>query len=233
MKKWRLGLDMGTNSIGWAALELGPDDKPCGLIDAGVRIFSDGRNPKDGQSNAVARRMPRQMRRNRDRYLKRRDEFMDRLIEHGLMPEDESDRKKLEKLDPWELRVRGLDEKLPLHHLGRALFHLQQRRGFKSNRKTDSDSEDSGKIKPAARKLAEGMESEGARTMGEHLARKRVADPKNSHLHPVRVRLHGAGAKAFYDFYPTRDLIEAEFSALWDAQTKFHGAALMGEGSIA
>ena len=43
--KYRLGLDMGTNSIGWAAVKLDTDDKPCGILDMGVRIFPDGRNP--------------------------------------------------------------------------------------------------------------------------------------------------------------------------------------------
>ncbi len=48
---WRLGLDIGTNSIGWAAFELdGPDRvkaRPIALLDAGsgVRIYSYGRNP--------------------------------------------------------------------------------------------------------------------------------------------------------------------------------------------
>ena len=36
-----------------------------------------------------------------------------------------------------DLRARGLDENLAPHELGRALFHLNQRRGFKSNRRAD------------------------------------------------------------------------------------------------
>ena len=80
---WRLGLDIGTNSIGWAAFSLDGQNRhrrPSRLISSGVRIFSDGRNPKDRQSNAVARRLPRQQRRSRDRYLKRRHRFMEALI---------------------------------------------------------------------------------------------------------------------------------------------------------
>ncbi|MEQ9042544.1 MAG: type II CRISPR RNA-guided endonuclease Cas9 [Alphaproteobacteria bacterium] len=224
---WRLGLDLGTNSIGWAALDLNEHKRPGSLMASGVRIFSDGRNPKDGQSLAVARRLPRQQRRRRDRYLKRRSEFMERLIEHGLMPADPVKRKKLETIDPWSLRVRGLDEELSLHELGRALFHLQQRRGFKSNRKTDKGAEDEkGKIKSAAIKVQAAMKSANARTLGEYLARPCHDDPKAAHEHPVRARLHGSGAKAFYDFYPTREMIAEEFDALWKSQKKFHGAAL-------
>ncbi len=50
---YRLGLDLGTNSIGWAAIRLDEKGEPCGLLDMGVRIFSDGRNPQSKASNAV------------------------------------------------------------------------------------------------------------------------------------------------------------------------------------
>ena len=167
------------------------------------------------------------MRRRRDRYLKRRGEFMDKRLRHGLMPADPAARKELEKLDPWNLRVRGLDEPLTLHELGRALFHLQQRRGFKSNRKTDAGADDEkGKIKSAAAKVRLEMVGTDTRTFGELLARPRFEDPKAAHNYPVRARLRGQGAKAFYDFYPTRDLIAEEFGALWKAQQRFHGEAL-------
>lgn len=225
--KWRLGFDLGTNSIGWSAIELDESKNPISLVDAGVRIFSDGRNPKDRQSLAVARRLPRQARKNRDRYLKRRQRFMDQLIEFGLMPVDEAARKALEATDPWALRVRGLDEKLSKHQLGRALFHLQQRRGFKSNRKTDKGADnESGKIDSASKAVLEKMENTSARTLGEYLAKERINDPKKAHKKTVRARLHGEGAKAFYDFYPTRDMIIHEFKALWSKQKALHKSEL-------
>ena len=162
----RLGLDIGTNSIGWAVLSLNGEKgswQPSGIVASGVRIFSDGRNPKDKQSLAVARRLPRQQRRMRDRYLRRRTRFMDALIRHDLMPSKVEERKALEHEDPWALRVKGLDEELSIHQLGRALFHLQQRRGFKSNRKTDAGGDDeSGKIKSGAAAVVEAMNETGA-----------------------------------------------------------------------
>ncbi|MCW5698870.1 MAG: type II CRISPR RNA-guided endonuclease Cas9 [Rhodospirillales bacterium] len=225
---YRLGLDIGTNSIGWCILDLSDDGNPSGIRDAGVRIFSDGRNPKDRQSLAVMRRLPRQQRKRRDRYLKRRAEFMARLVEHDLMPADHTIRKALEDGDPWSLRVKGLDEKLSRHELGRALFHLQQRRGFKSNRKTDKGADDeTGKIKSAAANVLEAMQETGARTLGEYLARPRIEDAKAAHTHPVRARLKGSGAQSFYTFYPLRDeMIAAEFDALWAKQKEWHGDAL-------
>jgi len=53
-------------------LRLNADNEPCAVIKAGARIFSDGRNPKDGSSLAVTRREARAMRRRRDRLLKRK-----------------------------------------------------------------------------------------------------------------------------------------------------------------
>ena len=45
---YRLALDLGTTSLGWALIKLNTENQPVAVIKAGVRIFSDGRNPKDG-----------------------------------------------------------------------------------------------------------------------------------------------------------------------------------------
>lgn len=121
----RLGLDIGTNSIGWCLTE---DDKR--VVDIGVRIFSDGRDPKSGASLAVDRREARAMRRRRDRYLGRRSAFLEALIQYGLMPENQDGARLLADMDPYVLRQRALDEALTPHEIGRALFHLNQRRGL-------------------------------------------------------------------------------------------------------
>ena len=131
--RYRLGLDVGTNSLGWWIWEENSDGEVVHSVDGGVRVFSDGRNPKDKTSLARKRRVPRSMRRRRDRYLKRRARLMDDLIGMDLMPPDEAERKELEPLDPYRLRARALDGPLAPYELGRALFHLNQRRGFKSN----------------------------------------------------------------------------------------------------
>ena len=53
--RYRLGIDLGSNSLGWAVLRLDAEDKPDYLVRIGTRIFSDGRKPKDGASLAVDR----------------------------------------------------------------------------------------------------------------------------------------------------------------------------------
>lgn len=133
-KKYRLGLDLGTNSLGWCVIALDGEDRPSRFLRMGVRIFPDGRNHK-GSSLAADRRLARSMRRRRDRFLKRRARLMRLMIEHGFMPPDRKEREALRALGPYELRRRGLDAPLTPFEFGRVLFHLNQRRGFRSNRK--------------------------------------------------------------------------------------------------
>jgi hypothetical protein len=89
--RYRLGLDIGTNSIGWCVLRLNEHDEPIGIIRAGSRIFSDGRSPKTLASLAADRRAARQMRRRHDRVLKRMARFMKGLVRFGLMPLDDEE----------------------------------------------------------------------------------------------------------------------------------------------
>src|SRR5262249_48376171 len=135
----RISFDIGTNSIGGAVWKTGPDpngrfgaDAPRELLLAGGRIFKDGGNPEGGESRAKMRRGSKQARKRRDRFVLRRSDLMNALIEAGLMPSDNAARKSLEALDPYQLRAQGLDVALDPHHFGRAIFHLHQRRGFKS-----------------------------------------------------------------------------------------------------
>ena len=215
-RPYRLGLDLGSNSIGWFVIWLDDNGKPCGLGPGGVRIFPDGRDPQSKASNAASRREARGMRRRRDRYLKRRDRLMRQLVRFGLMPAEEGERKKLEERDPYELRANALDRQLPLHHVGRALFHLNQRRGFRSNRKTDGGDKETGPVKEAVGMLEKALEAEGARTLGEFLWRRHQA------RQGVRVRSTGTATKAAYDLYPSRAMLEREFDAIWDAQARHH-----------
>ena len=234
MRKWRLGVDLGTNSLGWAVIWLDENGIPRGLGNAGSRIFSDGRDPKSGASLAVDRRDARAMRRRRDRFQQLERALMTHLVADGLFPADPDERRKLEVLDPYELRARALDEALTLPELGRAIWHLNQRRGFKSNRKTDKPDkpgDESGKIKTGVSRLNMRMEMVGARTFGEWLHIRRQDKTLD---HPdglsVRTRLRpeqGEGAKGDgYDFYPGRDLLEEEFNEIWAAQAPHHPDAL-------
>lgn len=137
--QWRLGIDLGTNSLGFAVLRLDKDYEPDALLDWGTRIFSDGREPKTGVSLAVARRMARGMRRNRDRRNARVRAFADCLKRFGL-PLDTS-------ICPYEARHLAVTQEVSPKILIRALFHMSQHRGFKSNRKIDSQEKEMSELK--------------------------------------------------------------------------------------
>lgn len=231
---WRLGLDLGSNSLGWCALALDDRNHPYRVLAMGSRIFGDGREaPRGGVAGeplALGRRTARAMRRRRDRFKQRQAALLKYLVADGLFPADEAARKELEGLDPFELRARALSQALPLHHIGRALFHLDQRRGFKSNRKTDRGAnEESGKIALGVVRLWERIRDEGARTFGEflHMRRKSaIVAGRHNEIPSVRARLRpetGEGAKGDgYDFYPGRELVEREFEEIWEAQASRH-----------
>lgn len=220
----RLGLDIGTNSIGWCLVEY-DKEHPIGfrILDIGSRIFSDGRDPKTGASLAVDRRTARSMRRRRDRYLRRRSAFLENLIRYGLMPADTDEAKLIAARDPYSIRARALAERLEPYEIGRALFHLNQRRGFLSNRKAERRSKDNedGKIAGGAKALDQAMAEAGADTLGQFLAGRAEK----------RVRLNGEGQD--YDFYPQRRHIDYEFQRIWEEQAKHHPALLTEEARAA
>jgi len=225
--RYRLALDLGTTSLGWAMARLNPQDEPCAVIKAGVRIFSDGRNPKDGSSLAVSRREARAMRRRRDRLLKRKNRMMATLLWHGFFPQDEAARKALEKTDPFALRAKGLDQALLPEEFARALFHINQRRGFKSNRKTDKKENDSGALKTAIGQLRQAMQTTGCRTVGEWLfARHQQGLSVRARYRENRIAQDNGKTKIekSYDLYIDRAMIEAEFDALWAKQSELNPA---------
>ena len=225
--RYRLALDLGTTSLGWAMIRLDAQSNPCAIIKAGVRIFSDGRNPKDGSSLAVTRREARAMRRRRDRLLKRKSRMMQTLIAHGFFPSDKSARKVLETVNPYTLRAKGLDEALTPSEFARALFHINQRRGFKSNRKTDKKDNDSGALKTAINKLRAHLKETNCRTVGEWLNKRDVAGETVRARYRQTKVIKDDGKPRIdksYDLYIDRAMIEAEFDALWCKQAALNPA---------
>lgn len=220
--KYRLALDLGTTSLGWALIKLNTENQPVAIIKTGVRIFSDGRNPKDGSSLVVTRRNARAMRRRRDRLLKRKERMMNALVRLGFFPADETERKALADLNPYELRAKGLTEALTPAEFARALFHINQRRGFKSNRKTDKADNESGALKTAISALRTTLEHEQCRTVGEWLYKRHIIGESVRARFRQKPYTTEEGKKRIeksYDLYIDRKMIEEEFDALWSAQS--------------
>jgi len=214
--KWRLGLDLGTNSTGFSVLELDSNNRPCGLLDLGVRIYADGRDPKTLEPRAVARRLARGARRRRDRLIARKRTLANQLVRDGLFPISLEARQALKKLDPIRLRTDALDRRLEPHELGRALFNIGVRRGFKSNRLTDQTTE---KESSPEDKLTQTMKmtaltneihNSNCRTLGEYLQSR-----LDRHL-GIRFRSGG------FDCYPSREHYLDEFRAIRAVQEPFY-----------
>ena len=192
-----LGLDMGTNSIGWSVIEE-QDGEPKDFVDCGSRIFIRSVEDKTPTPKNQKRRNMRLMRRVIERRHRRKERLRNYLISKGFLPADLKGEKnpevKLNELgDPYELRAKALDKELTPHEFGRAILHLGTRRGFLSNRKTgfgdlldEKDSEirrilevedegaksdkDEGAFKEDIKKLRQEIKKAGKRTLGEYLA---------------------------------------------------------------
>ncbi|MDH5179499.1 MAG: type II CRISPR RNA-guided endonuclease Cas9 [Gammaproteobacteria bacterium] len=224
--RYRLALDLGVSSIGWCLIRLNAKERPVAIIRMGTRIFPDGRKPKDGTSLAVERRNLRQMRRRRDRLLKRKSRMMSALIRLDFFPKDEKQRRELLKLDPYVLRKKGLYEPLSGPEFARALFHINQRRGFKSNRKTDKNSNDKekGVANKAIQDLHEKLKQEDCQTLGEWLANRHAR--RESVRARLRIEEKDEGEKIKkikrYDFYVDRAMVEHEFDVLWKKQHSYN-----------
>lgn len=222
----RFAFDVGMASIGWCVFRTNSAGDPTAIVKTGVRIFSDGRNAKDGASLAVTRRQARAMRRRRDRLLKRKARMLRKLIEFGFFPEDEAQRKALEHLNPYALRAKGLDQALTPFEFGRAVFHINQRRGFQSNRKADREENDGGVLKAAIAQVRAVLDEGGARTAGELMWQRLQAGlGVRARFREKRVVTDGKSAiHKSYDLYVDRAMVLAEFDALWAVQAAFNPA---------
>lgn len=112
---------------------------------------------------------------------------------------------------PYVLRAAALDHPLEPHELGRALYHLAQRRGFLSNRRSPRRDDEEGVVLSGISQLRDDMARTGSRTLGEHLSR---IDP-----HQQRIRAR----------YIARAMLFDEFEAIWTSQERFHPMVLTPE----
>ncbi|MGN0570439.1 MAG: type II CRISPR RNA-guided endonuclease Cas9, partial [Candidatus Fimenecus sp.] len=168
--KYSIGLDCGIASVGYAVMQLDENDEPCRIIDLGSRIFTKAENPKDGASLALPRREARGARRRRRRHRHRLDRIRYLIVQNNILDQDELDNLFSGQLsDIYMLRTKALDEPLSDKEFARVLINLAQRRGFKSNRKSDAKDKEAGKLLKAVSENQKLMETAGYRTVGEML----------------------------------------------------------------
>lgn len=213
---WVLGLDLGTTSVGWALVD------PVGehILDMGVRIFPETLDGKSLEPLNKKRRAARLLRRQTRRRRDRRMALTEVLHKQGLLPAFGSDgwKRLMAQTDPYALRAKGMDAPLSAHELGRALYHLEKRRGYRApshgeeeeavTEEQKAQSKEDGKVKQAISDLDAAL---GDGTLGQYFAAQvapshsRLADPD-----PVRGNHLG------------REQVEAEFDRLIQAQAPHH-----------
>ncbi|MBQ4503921.1 MAG: CRISPR-associated protein Csn1 [Alistipes sp.] len=187
-----LGLDLGTNSLGWAITE--QSEGGYTLLDRGVDIFQEGvARTKTGEEPMVQTRTDaRSLRRHYYRRRLRKIELLKVLVANDFCPYLSSEQLKswryqkryplneefmawlrsTENDNPYADRYKALTKQIDLSHkeqrhaLGRAFYHLAQRRGFLSNRK-DVEGSDDGVVKGSIKRLDEDMAAAGCNFLGE------------------------------------------------------------------
>lgn len=167
--EYGIGLDIGIASVGSSAVGLDAAGEPCGILRLGSRVFDKAEQPKTGESLATPRRTARGMRRRLGRKALRRQDIY-KLLETAKLATREEMRSlfaagRLE--DIYALRSRALDGRVSPQEFARILLHLSQRRGFKSNRKSDAADQEAGRLLSAVAANKELMEQKGYRTAGE------------------------------------------------------------------
>ena len=220
-----LGLDLGATSLGWAVIETA-NGTPIAIRKCGVRIFEAGvegsiEQGKDA-SRAAARRGARLARRQLWRRARRARKVFIALQRLGLLPPSEANESAarhevLHQLDqqlrekfpitdapgsahvlPYQLRANAATEPVERHELGRALYHLAQRRGYLSNRKAaEKTDEEEGVVKQGIGELAAKLEG---RTLGQYFAT----------LDPLEQRIRQR--------WTAREMYLNEFNRIWTTQ---------------
>ena len=198
------GLDIGTTSIGFAVIDHDSEIATGKIRRLGVRIFPEARDPKGvplNQERRQARLRRRQLRRRRER----RRLLGDRLRAAGLLPSRNSpDWDRAMKRDPYDLRRRAFEgEPLSPHEIGRAIYHLAQRRHFKGRDIDEvsdtadnaADDADEKKATSAREETVQALKREG-KTLGAWLAARGPRERKRGE-------------------HATRDIVEDEFDTVW------------------
>lgn len=192
-----LGIDTGTNSLGWAVVDKNETGE-YSLVRKGSLIFQEGVKIEKGieSSKASERTGHKSSRKHYFRRRLRKIEVLKVLVKYGWCPPLSAEAlhqwhvKKQYPLDdaflawqrtdekfgrnPYYFRHVCLHEKLDFDEesdryvLGRAMYHLAQRRGFLSNRLDQSEDKESGKVKESISELSDEMKKAGCEFLGDY-----------------------------------------------------------------
>jgi len=210
--KYKIGLDIGITSVGWAVILLDEMNEPYKIDRLGVRIFDAAENPKTGASLAAPRREARSARRRLRRHKHRIARLKNLLVDYHVLSANEMGSLYLDtrfQKDIYSIRVESLDRLLDATEWARLLIHLTQRRGFQSNRKSEENTKETGALTDAVAANKKSMDINRYRTVGEML----VNDP--------RFAEHKRNKSENYLSTVSRTDIRNEVNMIFDAQKSY------------
>lgn len=207
-----LGLDLGTNSIGWAIVnEAESKDERSSILKLGVRVnpltVDEQQNFEKGKSitTNADRTLKRSMRRNLQRFKLRKENLIEILKENRFITDKTilSENGNKSTFETYRLRANAATKEITLEQFARVLLMINKKRGYKSSRKAKSQDEG---------QLIDGME-----------IAKKLYDDK---LTPGQfvLKLLQEKKKFIPDFY--RSDLQAEYDKVFDKQLSFHSNVL-------
>lgn len=210
-----LGLDLGTNSIGWAVVnEAETNDEKSSIVKLGVRVnpltVDEQQNFEKGKSitTNADRTLKRSMRRNLQRFKLRRDNLIEVLKENNIITDESvlTENGNRTTFETLRLRAKAVTDEISLREFARVLLMINKKRGYRSSRKAKSTDEG---------QLIDGME-----------VAKQLYD---NDLTPAQfvLNLLNQAKKYIPDFY--RSDLQNEFNKIWNFQKQFYPEILTDE----
>lgn len=210
-----LGLDLGTNSIGWAVVnEAENETEQSSIIKIGVRVnpltTDELGNFEKGKSITTNsdRTLKRSARRNLQRYKLRKEALIKILKNNNFISDDTilSEQGNKTTFETYSLRAKAVEEEITLTEFARVLLMLNKKRGYKSSRKAKSTDEG---------QLIDGMSV--ARELYD-----RDLTPGQFLLEQIY-----KGVKTEPDFY--RSDLQSEFDKIWEFQKQYYSELFTDE----
>lgn len=161
-----LGLDIGITSIGYAIMRLDENNNPDKIVFLDSIIFPIAENKK-GKSYASKRGELRRVRRIGRRRKFRKHRIQSLFTSNHMLTKKEISESLNSPSSVYELRVKGLDQKLSNSELFKVLYWFGGHRGFKSNRKSELKEKDMGKLLHSLNNTKEELNNSNYRTIGE------------------------------------------------------------------
>lgn len=175
--KYRIGLDIGIGSVGWAVVSSGENGHVARIEDFGTRIFPSGEDEKSSESLCRERRGFRGVRRVERRRINRRLLLKYHFINIYLAGEAFNDElANVKDEDVYKLKVKALDEKISPAEMYKCLVHTCNHRGYKDFYEPSDDDEESGVNAAAANAFEKEFKESGKRTVSEFLCDKYFVD---------------------------------------------------------